>query len=168
MAGGADMVSIPVRTWRASIVAMALLLGAQMLPMFSAAVRADAREHRVTGTAHVVPRIVADGLEKYQFSGAAVAVPVWLQFAGPRIQGRAASYIEALREAEDHYGKFVGYHVVDTQKLTPATSVAYLVLNYERGPLYARFRVYEYKNTQYVTEFATALGPEAVFPERLQ
>ncbi len=162
------MVSIPVRTWRVSIVAMTLLLGVQLLPMVTAAVRADAREHRATGTVHVVPRIVADGLEKYQFSGAAVAVPVWLQFGGLRIQERAANYIAALREAEDYYGKFVGYHVVDMQRLTPATSVVYLVLNYERGPLFARFRVYEYKNTQYVTGFATALAPEAVFPERLR
>lgn len=162
------MVSIPIRMWQASIVAMALLLGAQLLPMLTAAALADSREHRASGTVHVVPRIVVDGLEKYQFSGAAVAVPVWLQFGGPRIQERAAGYIDALREAEDYYGKFVGYHVVDMQKLTPATSIVYLVLNYERGPLYARFRVYEYKNTQYVTEFATALAPAAVFPERLQ
>ena len=156
------MVSIPIPMWRVLIFAIALLP-----PVFSAAVLAETRGKRPVGPVHIVPRIVVDGLEKYQFSGAAVAVPVWLQFAGPRIQERAAGYIDALREAEDYYGKFVGYHVVDMQKLTPATSVVYLVLNYERGPLFARFRVYEYKNTQYVTEFATALTVEAVFPERL-
>lgn len=161
------MISTPIPMWRVSIFAMALLLGAHLLPVFSAAVLADTRDHRPAGPVHIVPRIVVDGLEKYQFSGAAVAVPVWLQFGGPRIQERAAGYVDALREAEDYYGKFVGYHVVDSQKLTPATSVVYLVLNYERGPLFARFRVYEYKNTQYVTEFATALTVEAVFPERL-
>lgn len=150
-----------------SIVAVALSLWLLFVPQFNGTALADTRDRRPIGPVHIVPRIVVDGLEKYQFSGAAAAVSVWLRFAGPRVQERAPGYIDALREAEDYYGKFVGYHVVDMQKLTPATSVVYLVLNFERGPLYARLRVYEYQNTQYVTEFATALTAAAVFPERL-
>ncbi|MCK7491866.1 MAG: hypothetical protein MZW92_09555 [Comamonadaceae bacterium] len=30
---------------------------------------------------------------------------------------------------------------MSVQKLTPATDIVYLVLNYERGPLFARFEV---------------------------
>ena len=158
---------LPEQNQPAPVIAIALSVWLCFAPSMDANAFDDVRSGPPSGSMYVVPRIVGDGLEKYQFSGAAVAVSVWLQFAGPRVQERGAGYIEALRVAEGVYGKFIGYHVVSIRKLTPATDIVYLVLNYERGPLFARFEVYEHKNTDYVTEFSTGFSPTTVFPEKL-
>ena len=116
-------------------------------------------------SALVIPRVIVDGIEKYRFSGADEAVKIWLEPIRPQTQEAAAAYAEALRDAEGQYGKFVGYHLVSIKRLSAATTLVYLALNYEYGPLFARFLVYEYKSNQLVTHIEFGYIPEAVFPE---
>ncbi|MCK7491867.1 MAG: hypothetical protein MZW92_09560 [Comamonadaceae bacterium] len=85
---------MPKQNLPATVIATAVSVWLCFAPAMDANAFADVRNGSASGSTYIVPRIVGDGLEKYQFSGATVAVSVWLQFAGPRVQERAAGYIE--------------------------------------------------------------------------
>jgi hypothetical protein len=115
----------------------------------------------------VIPRIIVDGIEKYNFSGAEEGVNIWLQYSGPQVRAKADLYIDTLHNAESLYGKFVGYHLLAIKPVSPSTSLVYVALTSERGPLFVRYIVYKYKTTEYVPEIEFSLVPEAILPESL-
>lgn len=127
---------------------------------------ADATGASSATSSLVLPHIVVDGMEKYNFNGADEAMEVWLQPTRAQTQEAATAYANTLRDAEQAYGKFVDYHLVSVKWISPATAMVYLIMNYERGPLFVRFLVYEYKSNQLVTQIDFGLVPEVVFPEK--
>lgn len=115
-----------------------------------------------------VPQIIADGMEKYQFSGPAAGIKSWMSYGEGNVPPDTESYISALTQAEANYGKFVGYSVVHYVQISPNVSLTYLVFNYERGPLFARFTTYQYKSLLIVTEMELNPKLSAIFPEKLR
>lgn len=134
--------------------------------LFAATAQVDTAGAGSLKSALVIPRVVVDGMDKYKFNGADGAVKNWLQPTRARTQETAAAYAAALPDAEEVYGKFIDYHLVSIKRLSPAAALIYLVMNYERGPLFVRFVVYEYKSSQLVTQMEFGFIPEAVFPEK--
>ena len=140
---------------------------AAALAVSGSATAADSDFAGYSKGALVIPRIIVDGIEKYNFSGAEEGVNIWLQYGGAQVRAKATLYADALRNAETLYGKFVGYHLVAIKPLSPSSALVYLVLNYERGPMFARYLVYKYKTTEYIPEIEFSLTPEAILPESL-
>lgn len=148
----------PIRLFYCSILSLVSMSGACD----------DARAADAGRSGALVPRIVVEGIEKYQFSGATAAVKYWLNYSDDKVSPDAGGYANSLVQAEANYGKFVGYHVVQVVQISPATSVSYLVFNYERGLLFARFTTYQYKSFRTVTEMDFSPKIDAVFPEQLR
>lgn len=134
--------------------------------LFAAMAQADRSGISSSKSTLVIPSVVVDGMEKYHFNSADEAVKIWLQPTGEQSQETATTYADTLRDTEKVYGKFIDYHLISVKWLSPSTALVYLVLNYERGPLFVRFVVYEYKSTQLVTQIDFGLVPEVVFPEK--
>lgn len=114
-----------------------------------------------------VPNTIVNGMGDYGFQGAEAAVKAWVK--GSTLEGSPEALIQVnnLKQVESMYGKFQSYHIIQVQGLTPLTVVVYLSINYERGPLFARFIAYRLKDSWILPEFSFSTKPEAIFPPAL-
>ena len=90
---------------------------------------------------------IRTGLEKYKSEGAAAAIQSWIK--GTYLEGtkEAAAQANNLRSVEEYYGKYVTFHRVKRFVITPTSQICFLVMDYERGPLFAMFLVYKQKDS---------------------
>lgn len=115
-----------------------------------------------------IPPIVTAGLEAYQKSGFKAALDVWLK--GSPMESDKTSLINttgAIASIETAYGKMTGYEVVKTVSLSPSTLRVYVVIDYEKGPLFASFYCYKSKDGWIIPKFQCHTDVERVFPESL-
>ena len=115
-----------------------------------------------------MPSIVTDGLGAYKTSGFKAALDLWLK--GSPMESDKTSLINitgAVASIETAYGKMTGYEEVKTVSLSPSTIRVYLVINYEKGPLFALFTCYKTKEGWIIPKFLLHTDVERVFPESL-
>jgi hypothetical protein len=55
---------------------------------------------------------------------------------------QATTLLSSLQNISEHLGQALGYDLVRLFDITPNVRYAYMVVRYERQPLYARFLVY--------------------------
>jgi hypothetical protein len=92
------------------------------------------------GTSAEAPApIVIAGLQAYKDKGPEEAVRTWIKGSGIDGSKDALAQANTLRQVEDYYGKYQSYEVVKTQSISPKVQVVYLVLDYEKGPLFTKF-----------------------------
>jgi len=114
-----------------------------------------------------VPDTILRGMGDYAFQGAEAAVKAWTK--GSTLEGSPEALIQvnSLKQVESLYGKFLNHHIIQVHEMTPSTLIVYLSINYERGPLFARFIAYRLKDSWILPEFSFHIRPEAVFPPSL-
>ena len=100
-----------------------------------------------------LPSVITAGLEAYKDKGPEEAVKTWIK--GSPIEGskEALSQANALRQIQDFYGSYQAFEVIGTRDLSPRTRILYLVLDYDNGPLFAKFLVYKTGQTWILTSF---------------
>lgn len=110
-----------------------------------------------------VPPILISGLDAYRTGGMGQAFRAWLRNSPLPWDPKMAV---ALHSAEQEFGPFQGWDIVDVRSLTPTTRVVYLVLNYQLGPVFAKFVAYDTEQQVgwVVTNLKFSLDDEAVFP----
>ncbi len=115
-------------------------------------------------------QIIERGLTAYKKSGAKAAVKAWIQ--GSAIEGskEALSQANNLRQIEDFYGKYDSFEIIRTNKITKKVAIVSLVINYQNGPLFARFDTFKNNKGQWVvatfnfhTKITQILSQEMVF-----
>lgn len=112
-----------------------------------------------------VPHIVIDGLIAYHDKGPDEAVRTWIKDSPLDRSTDALNQANNLREAQSHYGTFRNFEVVGLQDLSERVRTVYLVMNYDKGPLFAKFMLYRSVNQGWVlTGFNFNPNPEAIFP----
>jgi hypothetical protein len=91
-----------------------------------------------------VPNIVTDGLNAYQKSGGKAALAAWLK-GSPMENDTTTSISTAglLGQIETAYGKMVGFDVLRVVIVSPALQRVYVLIKFERGPVYASFDCYK-------------------------
>lgn len=89
-----------------------------------------------------IPKIILAGLEAYTLTGAESAITAWV--AGGPMEGdpSTASGADTFKNVEAHYGHYQDYLLIESKSLSSTTKLIYLQLNYEKGPLFARFLCY--------------------------
>jgi hypothetical protein len=129
--------------------------------LVSAAQTPSSREQ---GAGESLPPIVVLGLEAYKSSGPEEAVRAWIK--GSAIDGSkdALSQANLLRQIQDYYGTYRAFEIVSTKDLSPKTRVIYLVLDFEKGPLFAKFVVYRSGQAWILAYFNFNTKEELVFP----
>ena len=114
-----------------------------------------------------VPKILLSGLEAYKAEGPEAAIKTWIK--GSSIEGSkdAISQANILRQIQDYYGAYKTFELVSSRNLTPTTRVIYLALDYEKGPLFAKFVVYRAEVGWIVVSFTFNTKEELIFPNSL-
>ncbi len=89
-----------------------------------------------------VPELIKQGLDAYAQSGLNTALDIWLQRSLLDRTTLLRSELAALKQADSQYGLFESGEVMDVAIITPRVTRVYLVLYYERAPLWAWFDLY--------------------------
>jgi hypothetical protein len=92
-----------------------------------------------TQTAERLPHIVASGLKAYGGGGADEAVSAWIR--GSVIDG--SSQANLLHQIQSLYGAYRTFDVIGVRQFGPRTQIVYLTLDYDKGPLFAKFVAYK-------------------------
>lgn len=116
-----------------------------------------------------LPKIITDGFDVYKKDGAAKAFDTWL--IGSPVEHDASTrttVVGNLQMIESSYGKYSGYEYLGTVPFAQSTKRYYVVLLYEKGPLYAWFEVYTVGGQDVIPSFdcntkASLLLPETFF-----
>jgi hypothetical protein len=110
----------------------------------------DSAQKHVVGD---LPAVINSGLDAYKSKGPDEAVKAWIK--GSPLEGSkdALSQANSLRQIQDFYGAYQSSDVVSTRELSPKTRILYLVMNYESGPLFAKFVVYRTDKGWILTSF---------------
>ncbi len=111
-----------------------------------------------------LPTVIVYGLDAYRDKGPDEAVRAWIK--GSPLEGSkdALSQSNNLRQVQDYYGAYRTFEVIGSRDISPRTRVLYLVLDYEKGPLFARFVVYRSDDGWILTSFNFNTKQEAILP----
>ena len=139
-----------------SLVFAALVL----LPVGFAAAQED--------TAPSLPTIVSAGLDAYRSAGADQAMRAWLRNSPIEGSSAAATQVHELYAAQRLYGNYRGFEPIGIKSFSPGTRAVYLVLDYDSGPLFARFLVYRSGAGWIVISLLFNPDPAQVLPAGMQ
>jgi len=112
-----------------------------------------------------IPKILLSGFDAYKAEGPEAAIRAWLK--GSSIEGSkdALSQANVLRQVQDYYGSYKTFELIQSRNLTPTTRVIYLALNYEKGPLFAKFMVYKTAEGWILVNFSFNTKEEFIIPK---
>jgi hypothetical protein len=111
-----------------------------------------------------LPPVMVSGLDGYKTKGAEEAVRLWVKDSPLEGNSDTATQVAVLRQAEQSYGAYQWYELISTRTVSPRTMVIYLVLDYEHGPLFARFTLYHSNHRWIMTYFDLNPREESIFP----
>jgi hypothetical protein len=117
-----------------------------------------------TPTAANIPKIVQAGLDAYKTGGPDEAVRVWIRGSALEGSKEVGSYLTTLHQTQELYGNFRGYELIGIRVVSSTSYVVYLTLDYDRGPLFAKFRVYRTGLGSILTGMVLNTDEDAVLP----
>lgn len=114
-----------------------------------------------------IPRVILAGMDAYKTDGPEAAIKAWLK--GSPIEGSrdALSQANIMRQVQDYYGTFKAFELISSKSLSPSNRIFYLSLNYEKGPLFAKFLVYRSQDSWIVVSFNFNTKEEVIIPSNL-
>jgi hypothetical protein len=115
-------------------------------------------------TAEELPPVILSGLQAYKDKGPDEAVRIWIK-DGP-IDGskEALSQGNNLRQVQEFYGAYQLFEVVSAYEIGRRTRIFYLTLDFENGPVFAKFVVYQANHRWVLTDFNFNTKEEMIFP----
>ncbi len=114
--------------------------------------------------AEALPRVVVSGLESYRKDGPVEAVKAWVKDGVLEADPEALAQAGVLRQAQAAYGAYRGFHVISVRELSGSTTVVLLTLDYEKGPMFAKFVAYRTQPGSVLTNMVFKTDEEAVVP----
>lgn len=67
------------------------------------------------------------------------AIKFWVKGSVLESSKDALTQASNLRDIQAYYGRFQYFDLIRLQELSSRVRIAYMVMNYDRGPLFARF-----------------------------
>lgn len=89
-----------------------------------------------------LPANVLAGMDALRSDGPDDAVKFWVKGSVLESSKDALTQANNLRDIQGTFGRFQYFDLIRLQDLSSRVRVAYMVMNYERGPLFARFVLY--------------------------
>lgn len=115
-----------------------------------------------------IPELINQGLVSYAQSGLNTAVQVWLQNSLIDRGTLMRSEMAALKQADATYGMFESGEVMRTAVITPRVTRVYLVMYYERAPLWAWFDLYRTRSgNQVISDVFFSPKLQVILPPEL-
>ncbi len=115
-----------------------------------------------------VPPIVLSGLKTYRAESPEAALKTWA--VGGPMEGADSLLSQAttlLRQIESRYGKYREFDLIKEVNLTPTTKIVYLQMNFQKGPLFARFVCYLTELNWVIATVDFHTKPELILPPSL-
>jgi len=111
-----------------------------------------------------VPPLIQSGFTLWAKGGADPALNVWekggLMEGDSKVAGQSAYF----RRLDRAIGNFKSFEVVEAKKIGQTSQIIYLVINFERGAVFARFVFYRTDKNWVVQNMDFNTKPEAIMP----
>lgn len=115
-----------------------------------------------------IPKIVTDGIKTYQNSGAAAAVALWYKGSAMENDAGATAHVTDLFGGIEHtFGKMTGFEPVKVVEISPSVRRIYILLQFEKGPVYASFDCYNAQGTWIISSMDFNTKAEMILPQNL-
>ncbi len=109
--------------------------------------------------------VVTRGLDAYLSGGPRQAIESWVKGSALEGSKEVMSQANVLRQVEDFYGKYEGYEVVDNHRISKRVHMILFIMNYTRGPLFARIQAYRSTSGEWVaTDFKFHTEASVIWP----
>jgi hypothetical protein len=89
-----------------------------------------------------LPKILIAGFDSYRSAGPDEALRVWLRNSPLDGTPDIGTQERILHAAQGQFGQWRAYEVVSVRPVSPSTQIFYLTLDFDRGPLFAKFVLY--------------------------
>jgi hypothetical protein len=119
-------------------------------------------------TTQDMPGFILAGLKAYKEKGPEEAVRVWIKESAIDGSKDALTQSNNLLQVQDYYGAYRDFEVVSIHEITPRTRVVYLVLDFDKGPLFAKFVAYRPDKDWILVNFNFNTKEEAILPTAIQ
>jgi hypothetical protein len=117
-----------------------------------------------SGESIEAPKIITLGFDAYKFGGPVAAIKAWVK-DGPLEGNRdALGQADTLRQAQASLGSFRSFELISGRTMSPSTRIVYMTLDYERGPVFAKFSIYRTDEGWIVTAFAFSTDEDQILP----
>jgi len=114
-----------------------------------------------------IPHVVIAGLEAYKDKGPDEAVKAWIKDSPLDGNKDALTQANMLRQVQDFYGLYQSFETISTEDLSRRVRVVYLVMNFDKGPLFAKFVTYHSEDHGWVlTSFNFNTKAELILPSK--
>lgn len=115
-----------------------------------------------------IPSIITAGLNKYKSDGAEAAIKVWIKgSAMEKKMEESISYAKSFEQVGEFYGKYLGYKVIELRKITETSLLVFVSMDYELGPVFAKFLAYKKEKSWILISFDFNTKPEVILPSLL-
>jgi len=112
-----------------------------------------------------VPPPVFLGLIAYRDKGLDAAVQAWIKDSAIQEHNEPLPQVDALRQASRYYGVYRNFEILGSQDPSQRVRTVYLVMNYDRGPLFGSFLCYRSEDHGWVVlNFDFNVRPEVILP----
>jgi hypothetical protein len=112
-----------------------------------------------------IPDIIMSGLNVYKEKGPEAAVKEWIKGSPVEGQKNALSQANVLLQVEAFYGTYKSVELINIKNVTSTAKMVYVQLNYENGPVFAYFVIYNKgDNNWIVTNFQFHTDPASILP----
>jgi hypothetical protein len=111
-----------------------------------------------------LPSIIISGLNAYKEKGPDEAVRAWIKDSAIDGSKEALTQANNLRQIQDYYGAYRGYELISAIDITPKTKVVYLIIDFDKGPLFAKFVVYRPDQVWILVNFNFNTKTESILP----
>lgn len=111
-----------------------------------------------------LPPVIVSGLQAYKDKGPDEAVRLWIKDSPIDGSKEALSQANSLRQIQDFYGAYQSFEVISAYEIGHRTRIFYLTLNFENGPLFAKFVVYQSNHRWILTSFNFNTKAELILP----
>lgn len=115
-----------------------------------------------------LPSNLIAGMDAFRTGGPDDAVKAWVKGSVLESSNDALTQANNLRDMQSYFGSFQGFELLKLQELSTRVHVAYMVMNFEHGPLFARFVLYRAQGAWVLTSFNFDTDETKVLPLSLQ
>ncbi|MCG6918143.1 MAG: hypothetical protein LJE89_11440 [Deltaproteobacteria bacterium] len=114
------------------------------------------------------PKIVTSALETYKRTGFDEAFKIWMN--GSPLENDKTSLMNVrggMTQVETIYGKMIGYELLKSYQISSATIRTYVVLFYEKGPLFMYLDCYKSPKGWIIPELQFHTQAQVILPKEL-
>lgn len=122
----------------------------------------QARSQSANGTP--VPKVLVAGFDAYRAGGPDEAMRVWLRNSPLEGAPEIATQEQILHAAQARFGQWRAFDVVTIHQVSPSTRIIYMTLDFDKGPIFAKFVLYRTEPGWIVTNLVFSPNDADVLP----